>query len=101
MDPSSFFIVAPPLNARTFPLCRSSVAVNLPRGRSPATDGLVYAGLLGGAQRGLELGLVLMRERRFQNLASRSLQLLEHPFRRDLPDQDEQRRALDLKYFWL
>src|SRR5262245_13175182 len=48
----------------------------------------------GCAESRLELRLVLVRERGLQDLAARALELLQHLVRRDLPDQDEERRAL-------
>src|SRR5262245_37215409 len=76
--------------------CRSADLALISDSRFAGTSSGILHYLLGSAQGGLQLFLILMRERGLENLPSCTLDLLQHLVRRGLSDQDEQRRAARL-----
>jgi hypothetical protein len=83
-----------PKPAATRPGCRFQVLdLGFERSRAVYRRCRCFVLLLRCAQGGLQLRLVFVRQRSFQYLASRSLQLLKDLIRRRVPDQDKENRA--------
>src|SRR5262249_50721383 len=86
----------PPISTSTVITRRIACLLGLGLGFCAGPSGPARASLA-RAERGLELGLVIVRERGPENRAARALHLFEHAIRRRPAEQDEQRGAVRLQ----